>query len=73
MNFIQFTITRRGNNEPLFINLESIVFFHTHPDHIEKTIIGLSNGGPYTLENSIEDVKMKLGIDQKKKVGFDKA
>jgi hypothetical protein len=73
MNFIEFTINRSGNNEPIFINSESIVFFHTHPDHIEKSVIGLSNGGPYTLENSVEYVKTKLGIDQKKKIGFDMA
>ncbi|MGD0756281.1 MAG: hypothetical protein ABR927_14610 [Bacteroidales bacterium] len=71
MNFITFAITRRGSDEAIFINAESIVFFHTHPDHKEKTVIGLSNGGPYTLENSIEDVKTKLGIVPKKKTGFD--
>lgn len=73
MNFIEFTITRSGNNEPIYINAESIVFFHAHSDHKEKAVIGLSNGGPYTLENSFEDVKTKLGIDQKKKIGFDMA
>lgn len=73
MNFIEFKIKRSGNDEPIFINAESIVFFHAHPDHIEKAVIGLSNGGPYTLENSFDDVKTKLGIDQKKKIGFDMA
>ena len=73
MNFIEFSVKRKGQSEPIYINAESIVFFHTHPDHLDKAVIGLSNGGPYTLENSVEDVKTKLGINQKKKVGFDMA
>jgi hypothetical protein len=73
MNFIEFTVNFHGMNGSIFINAESIVYFHSHTDHKEQTIIGLCNEGPYILEHTIEDVKTKLGIVPKKKTGFEMA
>jgi hypothetical protein len=66
MNFIEFSVKRKGKNEPFFISSENIVYFYPHPDHKEQTVIGLSGNVPYTLENSVEEVRAKLGLDPKK-------
>ena len=71
MNFIEFTVNFPGMKDSIFINAENIVYFHSHADHKEQTIMGLSNEGPYTLEHTVEDVKTKLGIVPKKKAGFE--
>ena len=70
MNFIEFTVTFHGTKGSIYINAESIVYFHSNAKNKEQTIVGLSNEGPYTLEHTIEDVKTKLGIVPKKKAGF---
>jgi virulence-associated protein VapD len=70
MNFIEFTVTFHGTQGSIYINSESIVYFHSNAKNKEQTIVGLSNEGPYTLEHTIEDVKTKLGIVPKKKAGF---
>jgi hypothetical protein len=67
MNFIEFSVKRHGKNEPIFISSENVVYFYGHPDHKELTVIGLSGNVPYTLENSIDEVKLKLGIKPGKK------
>ena len=67
MNFIEFSVKRHGKNEPIFISSENVVYFYPHPDHIDLTVIGLSGNVPYTLENSIDEVKTKLGIVTRKK------
>lgn len=71
MNFIEFTVNFNGIKGSIYINTESIVYFHSPADNKEQTIMGLSNEGPYTLEHTIEDVKKKLGIVPKKKTGFE--
>jgi hypothetical protein len=71
MNFIEFTANFHETKGSIFINTANIVYFHSHPDHKEQTVMGLSNEGPYTLEHTIEDVKAKLGIIPKKKAGFE--
>ncbi len=62
MKFIEFSVRRKGRNEPIFISSDEVVYFYPHPDHSEQTVIGLSGNVPYTLENTIEEVKTKLGI-----------
>ncbi len=66
MNFIEFSVKRKGINEPFFISSENVVYFYAHPDHKGQTVIGLSGNVPYTLENSIEEVKAKLGVGPEK-------
>ena len=70
MNFIEFTVNFHETKGSIFINTENIVYFHSHTDNKEQTVMGLTNGGPYILEHPIEDVKTKLGIIRKKKAGF---
>lgn len=43
-------------------------YFYGHPDHREFTVIGLSGNVPYTLENPIDELILKLGIKTDKKV-----
>jgi len=62
MNFIEFSVKRKGKNEPFFVSSDDVVYFYQHPDHREQTVIGLSGNVPYTLENPLDEVKTKLGV-----------
>jgi hypothetical protein len=53
----------------LYLSVVKMFFyFYGHPDHREFTVIGLSGNVPYTLENPIDELILKLGIKTDKKV-----
>jgi hypothetical protein len=67
MNFIEFQIEKGDFIQPVFINVESIIYFQPHPTLDDYTQIGLVDGKHLTVKNMFTSVRGKLGIDKPKR------